>query len=179
MIKYSFCEKCTLIDRPIVFGQIGTRKDIILIGEAPGATEVRLGIPFVGRAGQLLNEVLAEIGVDRNSLYISNSCICWPVNENGNNRAPTDLEISCCNDRLLKSIAKINPNIIVTLGSRAFYALVPTTEPIKMSELVGDYFMGKNYIRVFCIYHPSFIMRNNEYRSLFKKHLEEVFKNGK
>ena len=72
------CHKCTLKDRPSVFGQAGSQHNIILIGEAPGYDEVREGKPFVGKAGQLLNRIFSDLGVDRQTLNISNSCLCQP-----------------------------------------------------------------------------------------------------
>jgi len=176
MKKFSFCKNCSLIDKPIVHGQKGSRDDVVLIGEAPGRDEVEEGCPFVGRAGKLLGRILSDLGYNKKDFYISNSCICHPIDENGNNRKPSLSEISCCNDRLLRSIEKISPRVVISLGAVALFSLtdIEPLDKIVMSKYVGKVLDSKNGYKVFCMYHPAFILRNNNFEDIFKRHLGKV-----
>ena len=176
------CHKCTLKDRPSVFGIAGSEHDIVLIGEAPGYDEVREGVPFIGRAGQLLNRIMSELGVDRSTVSISNSCLCHPIDVNGKNRRPTELEIECCNARLLHSIDLIGPKVIISLGAAAFYSLVPSRIPldgVKMAEIVGLFHTSKNNYVLMATYHPAYALRNPEYEKVIKKHFSEAIEYAK
>lgn len=173
------CDGCTLKGWAKVPGQVGTDNRIVFIGEAPGYDEVEQDKPFVGAAGKYLNELLKEAGLDRNSLYISNTCLCHPVDENGKNRRPTKEEIDCCNKRLLKSIEAINPNVIVSLGATALYALVrpQPLDEIKLGDYVGKELKSKNNYFVIPTYHPSFLLRkraDTEYRKATIGHIKKA-----
>jgi DNA polymerase len=176
MNKPAFCNNCTLNNRPLVKGQIGLRKDIIFIGEAPGYDEVKFDRPFVGKSGKLFNSILNDLNIDRNELYISNSCLCHPINKDGSNRKPTVNEIKCCNNRLLNSIATICPEVIVSLGAVALYALVEpeSLDKIIMKNYVGKYYTSKNGFKVFSTYHPAAALRNSNYKDIIKNHIKEV-----
>ncbi len=175
-VPFAQCEKCSLLNRPIVKGQVGKNKKIVFIGEAPGWWEVQKGIPFVGQAGMLLGDLLLELGLNKSDMCISNSCLCHPVNESGNNRTPTKEEIICCNERLLKSIEILRPRIVVALGAIAYYSLVVDSSlplsVVRMSEVVGKRFKSKNGYSVLVTYHPAFILRNSSYKNKLTEHIK-------
>ena len=175
--KFAFCNVCSLKDRPIVHGQKGTRRDVMFIAEAPGYEEDNQGIPLVGRSGILLEEILLDLKLDKKLFSISNSVVCHPIDENGANRRPTIDEIKCCNDRLLRSISKVNPtNIIISLGAVALFALVEPEplDKIVMSNYVGKISTSKNEYKVMPTYHPAYALRNPEYKEIIKRHIGEA-----
>ncbi len=174
------CSNCSLNGRLKVYGQIGKYKDIILIGEAPGYTEVKLGKPFVGRAGLLLKEILDSLNINKDDLCISNSVICHPVDKEGHNRRPTKEEIICCNGRLISAISKIDPKGILALGGVAYYALVVDfnipIESVKMTDVVGNEYISRNGYKVYPTYHPAHALRNSRYKEIIKEHIAEAFR---
>jgi DNA polymerase len=149
------CLKCPLGHTRIkfVFGDGNPDADIMFIGEAPGAEEDRTGIPFVGRAGQLLNKLLGSIHVERKDVLIANILKCRPPN----NRDPQPSEVQECIPYLHKQIELIKPKVIVALGRIAAQNLLATTSALKqMRERLWQY-QGVNMI---VTYHPAAILRN-------------------
>ena len=130
-----------------------TKSRIMIIGEAPGANEDKEGLPFVGRAGQLLDKMLSAIDLDRKKVYISNIINYRPPE----NRRPTDEEIGRYLPFILKHIEIINPKILILLGSTAMSALIGKDEVI--SKMRGKW-MEKNFGRcktsVIITFHPAF-----------------------
>ncbi len=149
------CTKCELSKTrtKFVFGSGNPYADIMLIGEAPGADEDLQGLPFVGRAGQLLTKLLKEVGIERNDVFICNILKCRPPN----NRKPLPSEIEMCKPYLLKQIEILNPKVIVALGATAIEGLFNMKK--KMSELRGS-ILSLNKIPVIVTYHPAAILRN-------------------
>ncbi len=140
-----------------VFGDGNPHAKIVLVGEAPGADEDRIGVPFVGRSGQLLDKMLAAIGLDRNSCYITNILPWRPPG----NRTPLDSEIAVCLPFLKKQIDIIDPDFIFMLGGSAANALLNTAETI--SKLRGHWFEyeksnGTNAM-VLASFHPAYLLR--------------------
>lgn len=161
-IKCKNCASCELhkTRNNIVFadGNSETAK-IVLIGEAPGENEDLQGIPFVGRAGKLLNQFLENAGISREKdLYIINTVKCRPPK----NRVPTNQEKEACRDILLSQIEIINPKIILLCGATALKSFLTTKTPI--SKLRGEIFEieinGKIY-KAMPIFHPSYLLRNH------------------
>jgi uracil-DNA glycosylase len=113
----STCTRCPLSETrtSVVFGSGDSDADLMFIGEAPGAEEDRQGLPFVGRAGQLLNQLLGEIGMAREDVWISNVLRCRPPG----NRDPQPNEIESCQPYTLRQVALIQPRVIATLGNFA------------------------------------------------------------
>jgi DNA polymerase len=149
------CTKCPLghTRTTFVFGQGNENADIMFIGEAPGAEEDRTGIPFVGRAGQLLNKLLANIKIDREDVFIANILKCRPPN----NRDPQPAEVQECIPYLHKQIELIKPKVIVALGRVAAQNLLNSSSALKqMRERLWQY-QGVNMI---VTYHPAAILRN-------------------
>ena len=140
----------------IVFSDGNPKSKIMLIGEAPGANEDQEGLPFVGRAGQLLDKMLSAINLDRKKVYISNIINYRPPE----NRKPTDEEIKRYLPFITKHIEIINPKILVLLGSTAMNALVGNEFVI--SKMRGKW-LNKKYgscqTSVIITFHPSFLMR--------------------
>ncbi|MGA7269719.1 MAG: uracil-DNA glycosylase [Acidimicrobiia bacterium] len=122
------CVKCRLSESRtnVVFGVGSPRAEVMFVGEAPGRNEDLQGEPFVGRAGQLLDQLLAEIGIDRQSVYIANVLKCRPPN----NRDPLPDEIECCKGYLREQIRLIRPRVVVTLGNFATKLLLRTSTGI-------------------------------------------------
>lgn len=142
-----------------VFGDGNPQAKIVLIGEAPGADEDRIGKPFVGRSGHLLDKMMAAIGLDRNTYYITNILPWRPPG----NRTPTSAEIAVCLPFLKKQLDLIDPDYILLLGGSAANALFDNQEPI--SKLRGKWLEysksnGKT-AQVVATFHPAYLLRNS------------------
>ncbi len=140
----------------LVFSDGNPKSKIMLIGEAPGANEDKEGLPFVGRAGALLDKMLAAINLDRKKVYISNIINFRPPN----NRRPTDEEIKRYLPFISKHIEIINPKILVLLGSTAMNALIGNE--VVISKMRGKWIekkFGNCKTSVIITFHPAFLMR--------------------
>nr|WP_221039207.1 DNA polymerase [Gelria sp. Kuro-4] len=113
------CDKCTLQDYPCVGGCGPAQADIVICGEAPGPTEAARGVPFVGRAGKLLDTVLKEVGIDRDECYLTNACLCAPEPI----RPPKPKELKACLPRLWREVLAHRPKVVIALGNTALKAL--------------------------------------------------------
>ncbi len=154
---YKNCKECHLgyTGRTnVVFGEGNADAELFFIGEGPGKDEDEQGRPFVGRSGQLLNRVLAQVGIDRSDVFITNIVKCRPPN----NRAPSPQEASTCmNLFLFNQIKIVRPKIICTLGSVALNNLIGT--PCSITKLRGSTLKWNEY-QVMPTYHPAYILRN-------------------
>ena len=180
--KCQSCKSCALgaTRTNLVFsdGNAETAR-IVLIGEAPGETEDLEGRPFVGRAGQLLNEFLAEAGISREEdLYIINTVKCRPPE----NRVPTDLEKACCSKFLKAQIDIIKPQAIILCGATALKSFVELDKKTTISKVRGQWMTvsvdGVDY-RAMTIFHPSYLLRNHSMeegspRRLMQQDLAEI-----
>jgi uracil-DNA glycosylase len=151
------CTRCSLhkTRTQTVFG-VGNRfAQWMIIGEAPGADEDRQGEPFVGRAGQLLNEMLFAAGYARDQVYIANILKCRPPG----NRNPLAEEIACCLDYLRQQIRLVQPKIILAVGGIAANSLLQTDA--RVGELRGKvHRLGTENIPVIVTYHPAYLLRS-------------------
>jgi DNA polymerase len=149
------CRRCKLHEhrRTIVFGEGNPRAKLVFVGEGPGAEEDATGRPFVGRAGQLLDKIIAAIGLKREDVYIANIVKCRPPG----NRTPERDEVETCEPFLFRQIACIKPLVIVALGSPAFQCLLRTREPITR---VRGQWRDLNGIRLMPTFHPAFLLRS-------------------
>ena len=150
------CTRCklhTLGRTQIVFGVGNPNADLMFVGEAPGADEDVQGIPFVGRAGQLLTKIIEAIGLSRDDVYIANVIKCRPPG----NRNPEPDEVETCEPFLFQQVDIIEPKVIVALGKFGAQALLRTLDPI--SRLRGRVynFRGAKLIPTF---HPAYLLRN-------------------
>ncbi len=149
------CTKCDLCKTrtQTVFGSGNKNAEWMFIGEAPGQSEDLQGLPFVGKAGQLLTEMLRAIGLDREQVFIANVVKCRPPA----NRDPSSIEIETCKPYLLRQLALLKPKIIVVLGRVAAQALLNTDEPI--GKLRGR-MHSLNDTPVVVVYHPAYLLRS-------------------
>jgi uracil-DNA glycosylase family 4 len=150
------CTRCKLAGlgrTQVVFGVGNPSADLMFVGEAPGADEDIQGVPFVGRAGQLLTKIIEAINLKREDVYIANVIKCRPPQ----NRNPEPDEIETCQPFLFQQIDVIRPKVIVTLGKFAAQCLLRSEEPI--SRLRGRLFdyRGAKLIPTF---HPAYLLRN-------------------
>ena len=137
----------------VVFGDGNRQARVMLIGEAPGFNEDQQGVPFVGRAGKLLDDMLELIGLDRTRVYIANICKCRPPE----NRDPLNVEQAACIGFLRRQVALVRPKIIVCLGRIAAMQLI--RGDFKISREHGQW-TEKAGVRMMAIYHPSALLRD-------------------
>jgi uracil-DNA glycosylase len=150
------CTRCKLSGlgrSQIVFGVGNPSADLMFVGEAPGADEDVQGIPFVGRAGQLLTKIIEAIDLRREDVYIANVIKCRPPQ----NRNPEPDEIDSCEPFLFRQIDVIKPKVIVTLGKFAAHTLLRREDPI--SRLRGRVFEYRG-AKLIPTFHPAFLLRN-------------------
>ena len=157
------CRLCKLCEgrTNLVFGSGNPQAEFICIGEGPGADEDAQGLPFVGRAGQLLTKMLASVGLARDDVYICNAVKCRPPG----NRNPEPDEIAACAPFLAEQLATLQPKVILSLGSVATRALLKTNAPIgKLRGRVHPY--GDAVL--IPTFHPAFLLRNpgQEYKRM-------------
>ena len=150
------CKKCPLYQTrtKVVPGEGDEKAKVIFIGEAPGEEEDLEGIPFVGKAGQLLTRILKSVDIKREDIFITNMLKCRPPG----NRNPSKSEIETCLPYLEAQIALINPKIIVTLGNVPTQFLLESTQGI--TKMRGQWFDWLGEIKIFPMFHPSYLLRN-------------------
>jgi DNA polymerase len=150
------CTRCklhTLGRRQIVFGVGSPDAALMFVGEAPGADEDVQGVPFVGRAGQLLTKIIEAIGLKREDVYIANVIKCRPPQ----NRNPEQDEVETCEPFLFRQIDVIKPKVIVALGTFAARTLLRTLDPI--SRLRGHVYEYRG-AKLIPTFHPAYLLRN-------------------
>ncbi len=150
------CSRCKLhrLGRTqVVYGVGNPEADLMFVGEAPGGDEDRQGVPFVGRAGQLLTRIIEAIGLTRDQVYIANVIKCRPPE----NRNPEPDEVDTCEPFLFRQIDAIQPKVIVALGTFAARALLRTLDPI--SRMRGRVFVYRG-ARLVPTFHPAYLLRN-------------------
>ena len=149
------CTRCKLHSgrTTLVFGVGNPDADLVFVGEAPGRDEDRQGIPFVGRAGQLLTKIIASIGLTREEVYIANVVKCRPPN----NRNPEFDEVQTCEPFLFRQIDVVRPQVVVALGAFAVRTLLRTDQAI--SRVRGQVYPYRGATLV-PTYHPAFLLRS-------------------
>lgn len=149
------CTRCKLHQRRtnVVFGVGNPHAELVFVGEGPGHDEDIQGIPFVGRAGQLLTQMIIAMGLKRGDVYIANVVKCRPPD----NRTPEKDEIATCLPFLFRQLTNINPKVIVCLGSVAAQALLNTNKSI--SHFRGQWFDFRG-AKLMATYHPAYLLRN-------------------
>ncbi len=149
------CTRCRLSEtrQKIVFGCGNEAADLMFIGEAPGAEEDRVGEPFVGKAGQLLDKMISAMGYSRDHVYIANVLKCRPPQ----NRDPKPDEVEACEEFLGKQIAALQPKVIVTLGKPAAHLILKSTAPISALRGTFQTYLG---IPVMPTFHPAYLLRS-------------------
>jgi uracil-DNA glycosylase len=149
------CQKCPLAATRInVVVERGNRDaKVMIIGEAPGQNEDEQGLPFVGRAGQLLDKILESVGFDSSNVYICNINKCRPPG----NRVPTDEEVAACKPYLLEQIRLVDPKIILLTGATAVKAI--TGDKRGITKIRGQWMQWEGRL-VMPILHPAYLLRN-------------------
>jgi uracil-DNA glycosylase len=178
------CTRCRLAKqgrKQIVFGVGNPKADLMFIGEAPGADEDQQGEPFVGRAGQLLTNMIKAMGIEREQVYIANIIKCRPPN----NRTPERDECETCSPFLMHQVATIKPKVIVALGAVAAKTLLAIND--SMSNLRGRWYEFKptgvrssdpswTGAKLAVTYHPAFLLRDPRQKKEAWKDLQMVMK---
>ncbi|MDL2329473.1 uracil-DNA glycosylase [Desulfosarcina sp. OttesenSCG-928-A07] len=165
------CTRCSLHQGRscLVFGEGDPLARLVFVGEGPGFEEDQTGRPFVGKAGQLLTQIIGAMKLSREKVYIANVVKCRPPE----NRAPAVDEIRCCLPFLHRQLMAIRPRMICTLGNVAAGALLNTQTPV--SRLRGI-FQEWNGIPVMPTFHPAFLLRNPEKKRDVWKDMQEIMK---
>jgi len=165
------CRLCALgkTRRNIVFGEGNPRAQVVFVGEAPGADEDEQGLPFVGRAGQLLTNIIKAMGMERKNVYICNILKCRPPQ----NRNPLPEEIAACEQFLKKQLLIISPRIICALGTFAAKTLLGTETPI--TALRGR-FHSYEGILLMPTYHPAYLLRNPAAKKFVWEDMQMIMK---
>jgi len=163
------CTRCKLHKKRthIVFADGNPKADLVFVGEGPGADEDATGIPFVGRAGKLLTQMIEAMGLHRKDVYICNVVKCRPPE----NRQPDPEEVTTCSPYLVRQLEVVNPKVIVCLGATAAKTLLETDMGI--SKFRGQWldFRGK---KLLATYHPAYLLRNPAAKSEVWKDLQKV-----
>jgi DNA polymerase len=146
------CAELALTRKTVVFGAGNADAELMFVGEAPGASEDEQGLPFVGRAGKLLQTLLEEIGLQRADVFIANVLKCHPPR----NRDPQPVEIENCREYLYRQVELIQPAVICTLGNFATKLL--RDDPAGITRVHGQpetIVLGSRAVRLYPIYHPA------------------------
>jgi DNA polymerase len=146
------CSELAATRKTVVFGAGNADAELMFVGEAPGATEDEQGLPFVGRAGKLLDQLLGEIALTREDVFICNTLKCRPPG----NRDPMPVEIANCHEYLERQVELIEPSVICTLGN--FSTKLLRGEPTGITRLHGRpevRVLGSRAVRLYPIYHPA------------------------
>ena len=163
------CTRCRLHEHrnKIVFGAGNPRAELVFVGEGPGRDEDMQGLPFVGRAGKLLTQMIEAMGLQREDVYICNVVKCRPPE----NRKPEDDEVATCSPFLFRQLDVIAPKAIVCLGATAAQALLKTKDSI--SRYRGTWFDYRN-TKLMVTYHPAYLLRNPAAKVEVWKDLQKV-----
>lgn len=152
------CTKCSLSKTRtnVVFSDGIPNNKLVLVGEAPGFYEDKTGVPFVGKAGQLLDKIFASVGLSRKKdVYIMNTIKCRPPN----NRDPLPIEKEACREYMEAQLEILKPKIILICGNVALKSLLDV--PYGITKVRGKWFDGPNGAKMMPIYHPSYLLRND------------------
>jgi uracil-DNA glycosylase len=163
------CTRCKLHKHrhTIVFGDGNPKAELVFVGEGPGADEDAQGLPFVGRAGKLLTQMIEAMGLQRKDVYICNVVKCRPPE----NRTPEDDEITTCSPFLLRQLEVISPKVIVCLGAVAARTLLKTNRGI--SQFRGQW-LDYRGSKLMATYHPAYLLRNPNAKGEVWKDLQKV-----
>lgn len=166
------CTRCDLaLSRTRVVPGAGAEKArLLLVGEAPGASEDREGVPFVGASGRLLNGMLEEVGIARDAVFIANVVRCRPPG----NRNPRVREIRACAGWLAEQVRLIDPEVVATLGRFALQHFVPAGKITKVKGTMHEIEYGGAALRIFPLLHPSAVLRSPDLRPEYRSHFERL-----
>jgi len=165
------CQRCPLHTerKNVVFGSGDPQASLVFVGEAPGADEDEQGLPFVGRAGQLLTKIIEAMGIRREDVYITNILKCRPPN----NRNPLPAEIQVCEPFLVRQLMAISPKIICALGTFAVKTLLKKETPITVMRGTFHDYHG---IPLMPTYHPAYLLRNPSAKRHVWEDVQQIMK---
>ena len=163
------CTRCKLhkTRNKIVFGDGSSKAQLVFVGEGPGADEDAQGLPFVGRAGKLLTQMIEAMGLQRSDVYICNVVKCRPPG----NRQPENDEVEKCSPFLFRQLDVLQPKVIVCLGATAAQTLLQTNRSI--SHFRGQWMDFRGY-KMLATYHPAYLLRNPAAKGDVWKDLQKV-----
>jgi uracil-DNA glycosylase len=163
------CQRCRLASgrKTIVFGQGNPRAELIFVGEGPGADEDEQGLPFVGRAGKLLNRMIELVGMKRSDVYICNIVKCRPPG----NRVPEKDEIEACSPFLYRQILAIRPRLVCCLGAPAVRTLLGIKEGI--TKIRGNFYDFSG-TKALATVHPAYVLRNPREEKILREDFEKI-----
>ncbi len=163
------CRRCRLASgrNTIVFGQGNPHAELVFVGEGPGADEDAQGLPFVGRAGQLLNRMIQFIGMKREEVYICNVVKCRPPG----NRTPLPDEIGMCSPFVLRQVRTINPRLVCCLGAPAVRTLLGVKEGI--TKIRGRFYDFQG-TKALATVHPAYILRNPREEKILREDFQKI-----
>ena len=166
------CTRCGLSAQrtQTVFARGNPHAELCFIGEGPGQDEDRLGEPFVGKAGQLLDRMIAAMGYARDEVYVANIVKCRPPD----NRKPEPDEMAACSPFLVQQLELIQPKVLVALGATAVQGLIGTTEGI--TRLRGKWKLYKGMTPIMPTFHPAYLLRNPAAKREVWSDLQEVMR---
>lgn len=185
--KYADCRRCPLCQtrKKIVFGMGSLQPRVLFIGEGPGYEEDRTGLPFVGKAGELLDKIFKAMGLSRDAVYITNIVKCHPLRDpsqperRGNDRPPNFLEIESCREILEAQIEILNPPLLCALGNTAAKTLLKTEQGI--TQLRGQihsfaFPQSEKTVPLIATYHPAALLRNESLKKDVWQDMKMVMK---
>ncbi len=160
------CQKCAHLAasrKTVVFGVGNLDAQIMFVGEAPGADEDEQGLPFVGKAGQLLDRMIAAMGLKADDVYVCNIIKCRPPG----NRRPTAVETTSCIPYLNEQLANVSPKVIVAMGNTSAQTLLDTK--LGITRLRGEWKLYRGKTLLMPTYHPSYLLRESPIQKLAKQ----------
>jgi uracil-DNA glycosylase len=165
------CRRCKLCEgrKNIVFGSGSPRAELVFVGEGPGETEDLQGVPFVGKAGELLTKMIEAMGFHRDSVYICNVVKCRPPD----NRNPEPDEVASCEPFLRAQLLALQPKVIVALGKFAAQTLLRDTTPITRMRGQWREYQG---VKLMPTFHPAYLLRNPAEKKAAWSDLQQVMK---
>jgi len=163
------CRRCKLAPtrKTIVFGDGNPRAELVFIGEGPGADEDEQGLPFVGRAGKLLNRMMQTVGLKREDVYICNIVKCRPPE----NRTPEKDEVDTCSPFLYRQIEAIKPRLICCLGAPAGRTVLGIKEGITK---IRGHFYDFGSTKALATVHPAYVLRNPREEKILREDFEKI-----
>lgn len=169
--EISQCTSCGLCKTrtKVVPGSGNSRADLMLVGEGPGKNEDLSGLPFQGRSGKLLNEILKSVGINRKNVYITNVVKCRPPG----NRNPTPEEIDKCWGFLKEQVEIVNPKVVVPMGTFATQTILRARGPISLYRGLGHKTLDNKRI-VIPTFHPAYALRKSDAKLLLQADFRRI-----
>ncbi len=173
-LEYSTCTKCPELCKSrtkVVFGNGNPQAQVLFIGEAPGASEDKQGIPFCGMSGQILNQLLESVGMSRKDIFITNTILCRPQD----NRNPAKEEVENCRARLDQLIKIMKPKVIVTIGNFATERIIDRKNIKSIHGKIFSTVVDGKEIKVVPVIHPASLLYSGRNPELFQQ-MKDDFK---